>query len=262
MKNLSEIPPDIATEAAAFFHTEESFRLSLETARKVLTLEEQEELFQEVKLRGTPDTRATLFLIHAGGFVEWGGMLNILKHTQDTPPAPAMEKAVGDIVKAIEAAQKIPQLKELLAAKKATLHHWEPGPGHLYEIYPAPDIPPQGPLSIAALMESLKEQLHRVEIESKKGPKGRVYRREMVRNCAAIWEKATGEKPTLNEKHGFLAVMKVLWGAAARAGLAHIEGRKRLAPGWQLPPNTHLEALTPGAHDFKNELRALLREQK
>ncbi len=281
MKNLSEIPPDIATEAAAFFHTEESFRLSLETARKSFTPQEQEGLFQELAQRGTTEAAALAFIIRAGCYVDYpAGCKYMLEHCREATTAPDMVEALEDITAALDAALKLPKLREVLEAVPLAGGGWvdaegNPMPFKLAATYPAPDIPPQ-PMNIPGLMNLLREQLHRVEIERRRGPKVMEHRRRMVRDMARHWEKTTGEAPTTSAGCGFLYVMGIIWEATARAGLAHVEGRKK-NHGWKLPAGVDLSPLNPEPpknkrvqiarekirdEALRNDLRAILKEQK
>jgi hypothetical protein len=266
MKNLSEIPPDIATEATAFFHTEESFRLSFETARKVFTPQEQEGLFQELAQRGTTEAAALAFIIRAGCYVDYpAGCKYMLEHCREATAAPDMVEALKDITAAIDAALKLPKLRDVLEAVPLAGGGWvdaegNPMPFKLAATYPAPDIPPQ-PMNLPELIELLREQLHRVEIERRRGPKVKKHRRRMVRDMARQWEQITKEAPTISDGCGFLYAMGIIWEATARAARAHIEGRKK-NHGWKLPAGVDLSAMKPGAEDLRNELRAILREGK
>lgn len=266
MKHLSDIPPDTATEATAFFHSEESFHLSLETARKAFTPREQEGLFRELANRGTPEAAALVFIIRAGCYVDYpAGCKYILEHCREATAAPDMAEALEDITATLDAALRLPMLRDVLNKVPLAGGGWvdtegRPMPFDLSATYPAPDIPPQA-VNLPGLMNLLKEQLDRVEIERTRGPKVKRYRRRIVQDIARQWEEITGEAPTISEGCGFLYCMGIVWDAAARAALDHIEGRKK-NHGWTLPAGVDLSALKPGAEGLRNELRAILKKKK
>jgi hypothetical protein len=267
MKNLSDIPPDIATEAAAFFADETSFNLTLEDARKAFTTREQEKLFQELLQREITEAAALAFIIFAGFYSGFHGYRNILEHCREATPAPDMVKALGDTVSALDTALKLPKIREALEKVPYT-GNWSDGEGNLFPCevfatYTAPPgispVPPQ-PLNLPDMMAFLKGQLELVEIESRRGPKVRIHRRRIVQDVAKQWERITGEAPTISDGCGFLYAMGIIWKATGRAALAHIEGRKRY--GWTLPRGVDLTSLKLGADDLRNDLRAILKENK
>jgi hypothetical protein len=113
-------------------------------------------------------------------------------------------------------------------------------------------------------MGFLNDQLKRVEIERRKGRKVKTYRRRIVREMARLWEKTTGDAPTISDGCGFLFALGVVWDATAREAHAWIDMREGLAAraGRTFNHGLDLSHLEPGVEDMRNELRAVLNEGK
>jgi hypothetical protein len=269
MKNLSDIPPDTLIEAAGFFpQTEEHFRRNLELSQKVFTPREQEELFRELSQRGTTEAAALVFIMRVGSYIKIDGFFHILEHCREVTPAPDMVKALGDITTAIDAAFDLPDLYEVLEKVPLSgyLHDGEgtPFPCKAFLTYSVPPdcsrVPPQ-PMSLPRMMLFLKEQLERMEIDNRRGPKVRKHRRRIIRDMARIWEEITGEAPTISDRCGFLYAMGIIWDATARAALAHIDAREKFTKGeLKLPRVVDLSPLNPEAPKTKRVQEA--REKK
>jgi 16S rRNA G966 N2-methylase RsmD len=256
MKNLSDIPPSIATEAAGFFPPRRvDFKEAIEIAREVFTPREQEAIFQECTRLGITETRALAFIGDAG-FAAQIGLIAALNHSSKSTPISEQRKALARLFKALDELETLPGTASQLesAYEEIIENNGKANRGNLYAVFKDDTWPPIE-ITFEELLQEVKKtvELANSNATSKKGGAPRkTHRREYLKMLIESWETITESKATISENTGFLYCAEKCWNATARLLSDISEG--------QLSSTHDFNALQLGNQGLRNDLRAILKE--
>lgn len=219
--------------------------------RAPFTERERKAIMDECARRGIPEAAALDFMARAGNAVL--NVYGIAPHCWKKTPATAQRKALQKLADALALVESMPEARKALGtAFRDRRERMEAAGWETLAVQYPPDtgIPPE-PAEAWMLTRELRAAL----ADAAPGDRKNHARRDFLRWLVILWERTTGEEPTISDGTGFLYIAGICWKAAARHLREHCAA---LSPS-RRPVNLHFRKLDLGPEGLRNDLRDILK---